>query len=166
MDDQAFEEVPESRGHAAFTMVGLEQGGDFARVRQLVVGAVAEADAEAVHRLRGRLAHERHERTGINATREKGAEWHIGHQLSLDGPAQGGAQRLGRVRVTPLAQRHIRRVPVAMHRHFAVAISQEMRRRHLVDTLDHGARRQHVLVGQELIERDRIELARHFRAHE
>ena len=78
-------------------------------------------------------------------------------------PAAALAQRLGRLAVAPRSQRHGGRVPVAMHRRLSVAIAQEMCRRQLVHALQHGPRRQHVFVGEELIERDRIELARDFR---
>jgi hypothetical protein len=51
-----------------------------------------------------------------------------------------------------------------VHGGLAVAIPQQVRGRQLLHALQHGSRREHVFVGQELIERDRIELARDFRA--
>ena len=53
-----------------------------------------------------------------------------------------------------------------MHRGLPVSILEEMRGRHLVHALEHRARRDDVFVGQELVERDRIELARHFRTNQ
>ena len=59
MHDQLLEQLVQIRRDRPLAVVGLEQRRHLARVGQLVVGAVVEADAEAVHRLHRRLAHER-----------------------------------------------------------------------------------------------------------
>ena len=76
----------------------------------------------------------------------------------LDGRLpQRRAQRFRRLLVPPLAHLHIGGVPIALDLHLALRDSEGSGRRQLVDALEDRARRDDVFVGQELVERFRIE---------
>ena len=107
-------------------------------------------------------AHEGHERARVDAAGEERAERHVGHHLAHDRLLQALAQRFDRVAIAPRSERHRRGVPIALHLHASVAPGQIAGRRQLPHVLQDGPGCDDVFVGEELVERLGIELARDF----
>jgi hypothetical protein len=122
--DELVEQLADIRRDQVFGVARAAEVGHLARERQLVVRAVFEAHAEGAHRLTGALAHERHDAARVDATRQEGAERHFRHQLARDGALQGFAHGVGGLVVFPGPHGNRRRVPVALDRDHAVAVTE------------------------------------------
>ena len=135
----------------------------------LVVALVAKAHAEAgdgdAARPR-RIGHECGNGARVDATRQEDAERHVRHHLAVDRRGQRVTHSTGRVFFRPRPYRRLGHVPVALHAYRALAVDHVVRSGQAAHLREERARRDHVLVGQELIERLQIELARHFRPHQ
>ena len=164
VDDQAVEQLDDVGDDLPLAVSGGEALRDPAGVRQLVVAPVREAHAEGVDRRSvalGGLGHERHDGARVDAAREEGPQRHVRHHLAGDGAAERLAQRRRRLLVAPGRPRGGRGLPVAGHGELAVPVDQVVGGGQAPDGGEDRARRDDVLVGQELVEGLQIDLPRH-----
>ncbi len=162
MHDEPIEQGDDVGRHESLPMVRRESLRDLSRKRQLVVAAIVESHAEAVHRgavfLR-RFGHEGDHGARVDSAREEHAERHVAHHLGGDGVAQLLANRVHRVVFGPFPNRDRRGVPVTLDAQLPVTVDEIVRRREPADPREDRARGNDVLVGEELIQRDEVQLA-------
>ena len=169
MRDQRIEQAGDVGGDQVLDVREAESCRNLARVRELVVALVTEPHAEArdgdaaPHR---GVGHERGDRARVDAARQEDPERHVRHHLPIDGRRQRVTHGTCRVRLRPLANGYVGHVPVARDVHLAVAVHEIVRGRQAADLRKQRPRRDDVLVGEELVQRLQVELARDLGPHQ
>ena len=137
-------------------MIGAVSLGHQTRPRQLVVLRILEPDGEGLHRPRGELAHQRHDRARVDAAAQARAQGHVGDQPATYGFAQVGSQRLARFGLRDPELRAIAQPPIPHGPHATRVDLGVVRRGQLAHTAERRAGRRHVPEGEVMM--DRVEI--------
>src|SRR2546429_7264756 len=97
MDGERLGDADAVRRHDLLVMIGPERRRSRARIVELVVGGIAEADRERLYRSRRMLRHQRENGGRVDAAAQERAERDVGSQPDTNGLAQLGAELLDRV---------------------------------------------------------------------
>ncbi len=149
-------------------MVGPEVFGHLAGIARFVERLLGERDRERLDRLRlAHLRHHRHDRRGVDPSREEDSQGDIAHETPLDRAREQRLELLHdltlRVDIGDLVGRH---VPVSARSGFAVVDDQQLAGTQFVDAGEDGARRRYVFVGEVFRHRLAVDLAMHQRVRE
>ena len=147
--------------HDELVVVGAEQLGDLACVRQLVEVVVIEADRERLHRAAARLRHRGDDGGRVDAARQEGSERHVGDQPAARRGADVLEDRLVQLaRVLDLELAGVVEPPVAVERELPVARAPACAPAEACAPREDRERRGDVPVGEEAVDRPGVELPR------
>ena len=133
---------------------------------QLVVAGRVETQAEGGDRLPGRAGHQADDGVRIDVPGQERPERDVRHQLGRHRPRERLAERRRGLVVVPPPDRHRRRIPVPLDLHGAALVDQVVGRRQVSHVGEDGPGGEDVPVGQELVERLEVHLARDFRPYQ
>ena len=144
------------RRHVELGVLGAQMRRDLLGMGRLVIGRLAKADREGADGSRAVCLHQRRDRRGIDAARQKHAERHVGDHAPAHGVGEQRFQHLLRGCVRYIEQRglaargDLRQRPVGRVLDLAVFAAFEQRPgRELVDPPIDAHRRRHIAVAQE-----------------
>ena len=111
---QVLDDVQDVGLENQLVMLGAEALRHEAGMAGLIVRLLSESDGERLHRSRAQPGHGRHDRTRIDATAQEGAQWHVAHEMQMDGLLDEVAQPLDEVRFRPAVLGLEMRIPIAL----------------------------------------------------
>ena len=166
MDDELVEEPGDVGRDRLFVMLGREERRDLARIGRLVVARLLKRDRERLDGPIGRLRHHGHDGARVDAARQERAERHVRHHLRAHRTPERFPKLLDPLAVTASVDDLDRRAPVGPRLHLAVLHRHRVRRRELFHAFEDRKRSDDELVGQETIERFRVQHARNLRTRQ
>ena len=148
------------RLHDELVVVGAVTLRHHARVGQLVVAVLLEADGECLHRLGGGFGHQRNDGAGIHAAAQERADRHVSHHAKTHRFAQLREQRLAELGFRQRELRPVVETPVALRDGAALRDLEIVSGRHASKAAEPRPGRGNVAIRHVLVDRGEVGLGR------